>query len=369
VSVNPLTIDFGRVVVHSTVTQMLTITNTSICPITLSPLVPEGASASLFTVTVESGPENWDYTTPIPPNGAVSLQVSFSPTQLSTTEETATLVVTYAPGMSVDVGLKGLGVSSGLCVNPTSDFKCDHVPLGNSITEIITVENCANEPIIVYAYLDNSGGGAFTIGPCPAMANCQQILPDGGGYKLNPGDQLTYPIVFTPSQGQGYEGSFVIQDGQGDKVSINLCGGGGGPEISCQTVPSTPPPLALMLDFGQVVIPDGGAVQSVICTNTGNDITLGGKVDPTSELQVAQSGLIITQSASSFSAQLTLAGLDTSEVSLRSGEQFVVQVAYDPTAVTPAGELETGTLQIQSNATLNPTVFVSLTGEAVAAMQ
>jgi hypothetical protein len=186
-----------------------------------------------------------------------------------------------------------------------------------------------------------------------------------GVYTLNPGETVTYPITFTPSQGQGYEGSFAIQDDHGDNVSIQLCGGGGGPEIACQTVPPTPPPIALMLDFGPVAIPDGGAVQSIICTNTGNDITYHGMIDPSAELQVSQSGLTITQPASSFSAQLTQSGLDTPSVSLRSGEQFVVQVAYDPATVTPSGQLETGTLQIQSNASLNPTVFVGLTGDAV----
>jgi hypothetical protein len=180
VNVDPLTMDFGRVIVDSTVTQTLVITNTSNCPIALQPLIPRGNSASLFTVTApQGGPGNWSYGEPIPPNGAVTFQVSFSPTQPSSADETAYIIVAYALAAYINVGLKGLGVSSGLRVNPTGSIQCDHVPLGNSITELITIENWANEPITIYAYLANSGEGAFTIGPCPAMADCPQIVPDG----------------------------------------------------------------------------------------------------------------------------------------------------------------------------------------------
>jgi hypothetical protein len=364
VQVEPLWMNFGHVIVHSTVSKTLTITNTSSCTITLNALAPAGPSASLFSVPAEYSAS----TTPIPPGGVVQFPLSFSPTQLSSAEETANLVVTYGSGASVEVDLEGFGVYGGLCVNPTSGpLRFGNVRLGQSVTKLITVGNCANEPFKLYhAWIQDSAGEAFTIGPCPPMANCQPVYAGDNPYTLNPGDQLTYPITFTPSQGQGYEGSFGIMDDHGVVWNIALLGGGGGPEITCQTVPPTPPPIALMLDFGPVVVPDGGAVQSIICTNTGNDVTIQGMIDPSNELQVAQSGITITQPAGSFSAQLTLAGLDTTEVSLRAGEQFAVQVTYDPAAATPAGQIEMGTLQIQSNATLNPTVFVSLTGDAVA---
>jgi hypothetical protein len=241
--IDPLTMDFGRVIVHSTVTQTLVITNTSSCPIALSPLVPEGPSASLFTVTAGS----WNYTTPIPPNGAVSLQVTFSPTQPSSAEEIAQLVVDYAPGWYVDVQLSGLGVASGLCVNPTpGPISFGDVAPGQSVTKLITIEDCANESITLDAFLENSG--AFVIGACPAMANCPQIPPDGGGYTLHPGEQLTYPITFTPPQPGNYAGVFVILDAFGESLNIQLNGNGVQPDAG--------EPDAGSVDGG--AIPDAG---------------------------------------------------------------------------------------------------------------
>jgi hypothetical protein len=224
VKVDPLYLDFGRVIVQSTVTLPLTITNTSACPITLSQLELQGESADLFAIPLDSS----TYTTPIPPGESVRIAVSFSPMQPSTAEEIAQLIVDYAPGMFVSVGLRGLGVSGGLCVAPTSAFlSFGNLAPGQSVTKLITIENCGNETVQFYlAYLRNSDGTAFSVGPCPAMANCTQVLPGDNPYALNPGDQLTYPIIFTPTQAQQYVGSFAIEDEHNDNVSIQLSGGG-----------------------------------------------------------------------------------------------------------------------------------------------
>jgi hypothetical protein len=379
VQVDTTAIDFGNVVGGSSVSRTLVVTNISSCPVLLDPISPQGISETAFTVTVGSADftASYQYTDPVPPGGVVNLEVSFLPAQPSAVAYTAYLIVAWGLDRYFNVGLRGFGVRNGLCVstrpfqtNPPS-ISFPPVPLNVSVSgPSITVGNCANEPIGLYhSYLEGSDGDAFAVGPCPAMANCQQILPDGGPYTLQPGDVLTYPIDFTPSQGQGYAGEFAIVDDHYDNVIIPLSGGGGGPEITCQTVPATPPEIALNLSFGPVVVPDGGSVLSVICTNTGNDITLQGKIDPRAELQVSSGGLTITQPGSSFSAQLFMDGLATTEVSVRAGEQFIVQVAYDPTEVTQSGEEETATLQIQSNAPPSSPVVVLLYGQAVAATQ
>jgi hypothetical protein len=284
VNVDPLTMDFGRVVVHSTVTRTLVITNTSSCPITLQPLLLAGNSASLFTVTIpQGGPENWNYGEPIPPNGAVSFQVSFSPTQPSTADELAYVTVAYAAAAYLNVGLRGLGVSSGLCVTPmTNLISFGDVAPGQSVTKLITIEDCANEPITVSASLDNSD--AFTIGPCPAMANCPQLLPDGGGITLNPGDQLTYPIVFTPPQAQDYVGYFIIQDAFDGFVNIQLSGAGWVPDAGytdAGSVDGGAIPDAGGSDAGPVdggAVPDAGGDDGGVAADAsyfGTSVTLG----------------------------------------------------------------------------------------------
>ena len=73
-------ISFGQVVPGSSETKPLIVKNMSNCPITLNPLVPQGASAFLFSVAVDSADFTYDYqyTTPIPPNGMVTFAVTLA---------------------------------------------------------------------------------------------------------------------------------------------------------------------------------------------------------------------------------------------------------------------------------------------------
>jgi hypothetical protein len=388
VALSSTNLDFGKVIVHSTEEKSIVVTNESTGDITLSPLVPAGNSANLFSVAFANAPgdftQNYSYATPIPPMGKVTFQVTFAPTTPSYADETAYVTITYANDKYVNVGLKGFGVKTGLAVTTTPPsaqltprIDYGHIPLNNSVTDYIYVQNISNQVIKLYhSYLDNSDGDVFTVAQpgsagCPSTVggdgggvpmNCQQVLPGNNTYTLNPGDLLTYPITFAPRQGQGYVGEFSVQDDHADNVKVPITGGGGGPAISCQTLPASPPPLAL--NFGEVAV-NIGAVLQLVCTNTGNDITLAGKIDPSAELVVYESGLVITQAGASYTAQLVQSGLPTPQVSLRSGEQFVVQVTYDPEVATPANMPETGTLHINSNAVLTPSVPVALSGSGL----
>ena len=199
-----MAVNFGEVVVHSSVTRTLAIANTSSCPISLSPLMPQGPSASLFAVSIRGAgdPDAYRYSDPIPPQGTVTFQVSFSltqPTVAATAPYSAYLTVNYAPAAFVDVQLSGIGVTNGLCVSTSPDVTDPPGILYNDVSpystvsgESIIIGNCANEPVTILAYLQDSASGAFYVGPCPPMANCQQILPDGGAYTLDPGDMLPH---------------------------------------------------------------------------------------------------------------------------------------------------------------------------------
>jgi hypothetical protein len=104
-------IDFGRVVVGSSETKILVVTNTSDCPTILSPLVPQGVSASSFSVAIASADftDDYQYTMPIPPNGKVTFAVTFTRPEGSSpyAAEIAYLTLTLTPGGSIYVGLKG----------------------------------------------------------------------------------------------------------------------------------------------------------------------------------------------------------------------------------------------------------------------
>jgi hypothetical protein len=105
-------IDFGRVDPGSSETKPLIVTNTSSdCAVTMSPLVPQGISASFFSVAVASADftADYQYTTPIPPGGKVTFSVTFALPQWASpyADEIAYLTLTFTPGGYVNVGLKG----------------------------------------------------------------------------------------------------------------------------------------------------------------------------------------------------------------------------------------------------------------------
>jgi hypothetical protein len=364
VAINPMSIDFGRVIVHSVESRPLTITNLSTGPITLSPIVLNGPSQALFSIAIDTASSSYQYSDLVQPGETIHFEVSFSPNQPSPSDENAYLAVTYAGDKFATVGLTGLGVKSGLCVTtgpvavtPPSLF-FGNVPLNKSVTGEIYVQNCSNETLKLYAsYLENSGGDVFTatqpgVQPCLSATNCDQITPTDAPYALMSGDTLTYPITFKPVLGTGYSGEFAVQDDHGDNLVVPITGNGGGPDIVCT-------PQAL--DFG-LVAAGIGSMQSVSCTNTGNDIVRAGKIVPSGELQVLSTGLTVVQTSTSFSAQLFIDGLATQEVSLRAGQSFNVQVTYDPAAVTSA---ESGILYMATNSAVTPVVQIDLKGAAI----
>jgi hypothetical protein len=103
-------IEFKNVPAGTIATDTLTVTNPLSCPTTLSPIVPQGNSASLFAVAIGSADftRNYQYSTPIPPGGTVSFEVSFlAPQPCGFADILAYLTLTFTPGGYINVGLKG----------------------------------------------------------------------------------------------------------------------------------------------------------------------------------------------------------------------------------------------------------------------
>ena len=102
--------DFGVVDAGTSATRMFIVTNTLDCPTILSPLVPQGVSASLFSIAIASADFTTDYryTTPIPPNGKVTFAVTFTQREGSSAyaDEMAYLTLNFTPGGYINVGLK-----------------------------------------------------------------------------------------------------------------------------------------------------------------------------------------------------------------------------------------------------------------------
>jgi hypothetical protein len=342
-SASPPSMDFGKVVIHSTSTQTLTLTNQSTGMVTVAPVATGGNSAALFQIqgALASGPKS------LPPGGTTQLQVSFAPQRQSYGEEVAYLVATYADNRQVLVGLKGFGVTTALSVQPTR-LSFGDIPVDQTYTQTVTVTNVSSLPVrVTTAWIDRPGQpAAFTTsGP--------QILP-GSSFTLAGDQTLTYPITFAPGQGQTYQGDFAVVSDQGDNDHVPLTGAAGGPSISC--VPTE-------LDFGTVDV-NVGSTLPVVCTNLGNDRYLpGGKIDVAGELQLFQSNLLINPSGSPFSAQLTVGGAPVTLVSLRARQSATLLVTYDPQSPSATGD--SATLFVQSNDVLHPSVPIRLGGNGV----
>ncbi len=338
--VNPTSLDFGKVVIHSSVKKTLTLTNLSTGDITVAQVASGGPSAGLFLLQgdLANGPKS------LSPAETTQLDVSFSPQRPSSADEIAYLVFSYADGHQALVGLKGFAVASALVVQPTG-LSFGAIPINQSYAQTLTVANVTEQPVeLLHAWIDNLGlPVAFsTTGP--------QILP-GSPFSLAGKQTLSYPITFAPGQGQAYQGDFAVASDQGDNLHVALTGSAGGPSISC--VPTD-------LQFGLVDL-GVGATLSVTCTNVGNDRVLpGGKIDVSGELQILQATLPIFPSDAPYTAQLTLDGQETDQVSLLAGQSATILVTYDP--LTAGSAPDAATLFVQSNDVLHPEVPIRLGG-------
>jgi hypothetical protein len=94
----PNGIVFGRGVVDSSETETVVIWNTSNCPLTMSPLIPQGPSASYFSVAIVGA---------IPPNGKVTFAITYWPPAPTYADVVAYLTFSFGPDASVVVELKG----------------------------------------------------------------------------------------------------------------------------------------------------------------------------------------------------------------------------------------------------------------------
>ncbi len=303
-AVDPAAIDFGTVLDCGSETVPLSIYNLSTEPITLAPIEAQGVAQDLFSITP---PPGFSYATPIPPDPTmmhpIVFNVTFAPQQGSYGEETAYLVIGYAPNNLVTIELKGMTDEGGIVVStrPVSsppgspNISFGEVALNATETEYIEVQNqnlCGQVTELFYSYLSDSAGGVFTVGTATDSGSPQILRTSSTPYSLQPGQTLTYPISFTPVAAQGYSGAFSVSADHGENITIPITGTGGGPQISCVTMSATPPPLSL--DFENVTV-NVGATLSLLCTNTGSDRYLNGKLDTADELVVQQSGLQITQ--------------------------------------------------------------------------
>jgi hypothetical protein len=259
VTVTPRDVDFGNVVVNTTATGSVAITND--CGINLSVTVGtlRGTDPLLFATN--------------PPAGTVinlgdretkALLVQYQPLVASPVQSQAYFAFNLCgsgTGCEPLVSLRGTAVATGLCVNPFI-LNFGFVPPNHSVTMSIGACNCANAAIHFTSdpeVLNDTGGTQTLSGPFqpgPGFPTSKTDIPLG--------QCVPVTVVFTPPSAGFFTGEVDVStdDPQSSNLKIPLQGYGGGAAISCA-------PLAL--DFGANAV-GVSSTQSLSCTNVGTNV-------------------------------------------------------------------------------------------------
>lgn len=313
---NPTSVSFGNVVVGSSVTQSLILTNTSNWSISISQATVSGAAFSLsgltLPVTLSSGSRAQVTVVYFPQaTGTASGNVSFSLTVLTGNSWKRN----SSPTATLSVGLSGSGVTPAtLSPNPTSD-SFGSVQVGSTQS--------------VYQTITNSGSASVSL---------SQASVTGAGFSisgltlpttLSPGQSVSFTASFSPTVTGSVSGSIsVLSNASNPNLTIGLSGTG-----AAQGQLTITPTSA---NFGTVTV---GATSS----QTGS---------------ISASGSSVTISSGSInSSEFLLSGI-TFPLTLAAGQSAPVTLTFAPQMSGTAS----ATLSFVSNASSNSTASLTGTG-------
>jgi HYDIN/CFA65/VesB family protein len=290
--VTPNPLDFGTVMVGSSSTQTVTLTNNGAANFTVSKVSTSGAG---FTISGLSSPEV------LSPGQSAQLTVVFKPT--SAAQESVNLLVAINTlGPQTAGKLKGTGSTSLLSVTP-SVIGFGNVSVGSPVTQPLRLTNGGSASVAIKSV--SATGGGFSISGLTTPQT------------LTPGESVNFMAEFNPKVAGSDTGTISIMT-TGSPVNVGLNGVG---------VSSAPQLVAssTSLNFGSVTIGSSPSLQ-VTLKNTG-----------TASADISN----VSVSGSSY----TLGGV-TSNVVLAPDQSAILTVEFDPKTT---GSLP-GTVTISSNA-------------------
>ena len=338
-AVDPSNVNFGNVVVQTTKTIAVTLTNNSDVNGTVSYLPGQNVRQCS-----QSNVDNSTYCIRLPdrtigPDGKFQLaagestrmEIQFSPQIVGTTERgNFTLSACQNnPSCDTTVRLTGIGIEQGFRCNPSSlDF--GRVNPGSCVTRAASCQNIANDQVTVIGWGPAQAGGNAT--------HASFSIEPGRVQVLNEGDTVSVDITYCPTDIGNHTGTLDIETDNRDvrlrHVYVPLAGSGGGPDI--EVAPAR-------LNFGLVSL-IAPSRRSLLIANVGYDALEVTGIEPDLD----------------GTGAFSLAQGDTA-VSIPPGGSHVVVVEFQPVAEGPV----TSHVLIRSNDTDEPEVRIPVTGEGV----
>ena len=308
-SANPSSVNFGVLLVGSSATASITLTNGGTTSVAISggSATGTGYSISGLSATTLSAGQSTTFTAKFAPTATGAATGSVS-------------ITSNAPGSPLTIALSGTGTQSQpqLTISPAS------VPFGS-----VAVGGSASQNVT----LTNSGSGAL---------NITSATPSGTGFSftglgaqtINAGASVTFPVKFSPTSAGSVTGSISISsNAPGSPATIALSGTGVQGQLTAN--PST-------ASFGNVTVGSSNS-QTITLTNGG-----------TAAVSISQ----VNVSGTGFSSS----GVPTLPMTLNAGASTTFNAVFAPAT---SGSV-TGSVSLMSNAPNSP-LAIALSGSGVAA--
>jgi hypothetical protein len=306
---NPGSFNFNNVVVGTTSTQPIVLTNSGTTTITINSVAPAGPGFGASGIT--PGQQ-------IAAGASATVTASFAPTGTGAASGTIT-VNSNATNTPLVISLTGTGTQAALTATPSS-ISFGSIIVGNTSTVNVTLKNTGT------ANLNITGASATGTGFSMSTLAAQTLAPLG---------TATFTVTFGPTTTGAATGTVSVSNtAPGSPLIIGLSGSGAATQAQLAINPS---PVA----FGSVAVGTSPSpTQTVTLTNTGN------------------ATLNITGATISGAAYT----MNLAPVSISAGSNTTFTVTFTPST---SGS-QTGSIQITSNAPSSPNT-ISLTGTGLQA--
>jgi hypothetical protein len=191
-TVSPLSIDFGRVVIKSVAAQIVTVANCTEHEVVVTPSWEQEPQVSLFSASVRA-----PFT--LAAGASKSLIITYAPLSPSTMDD-AVFNFFFNDGTPAMVTLQGVALGSGLQITPIP-LNFAFVQPGATLSLPLHLTNVGNEGITVTS--------ASIVEPgTPAAFSLPANSFTGG--TLQPGDSKDLTVVFAPPQTGNYTGELDV---------------------------------------------------------------------------------------------------------------------------------------------------------------